>query len=206
MNKDEDIYVNDEGAEHPHTVIHIGTAYNVNPRATTVNNTFHITATETGEAILKEALIEKPAGKKLGDKTLREMLQEDMVDTSHIQKEILNYVSCIRPYVKDELDKIYEHLWARIVEHKAFSVDLYDPGKQPCKFNRNLVANIIHYLDSKGFYKKAYNSSEMTRALEGDDQHAIRRALRFDPDEKYSEVVDQLIEQLREIHSPKFKL
>jgi hypothetical protein len=36
----------------------------------------------------------------------------------------------------------------------------------------------------------------MTRALEGDDQHAIRRALRSDPEEKYAQVVDAILKEL----------
>ena len=69
---------------------------------------------------------------------------------------------------------------------------------QGTNFNRNLVANIIHYLDSKKFYKDQYNSSKMARALEGNDQHPVRKALRFDPDEKYCKVIDQFIKDLNE--------
>ena len=180
------------------TFIHIGTAYNVNPNATTVNNTFHITTGADGESVLGEATGMQPAGQKLGEKTIREMLKEDLIDTGNMQKVILNYVSCIRPFVKDELDKLYMALWARILEHDAFKVDLYDPGKQACQFNRNLVANILHYLDGKKFYKVEYNQSEFTRKLEGDDQNPVRKALRNDPDEKYCRVVDEIIKELKE--------
>ena len=45
------------------TFIHIGTAYNVNPNATTVSNTFHITTGADGESVLQEVNGEKP-GKK----------------------------------------------------------------------------------------------------------------------------------------------
>ena len=139
-----------------------------------------------------------PSGKKLGEKTLREMLNEDLIDTGNIQKKILNYVSCIRPFVKDELDKLYMALWARILEHEAFKVELYDPGKQACKFNRNLVANILHYLDGKHFYKVEYNQSEFTRRLEGDDQNPVRKALRFDPAPQYCKAVDEIIKELKD--------
>ena len=180
------------------TFIKIGTAYNVNPKATKVENTFIIGSRKEGEKAIGEAMGSMPPGKKLGEMTLREMLAQGLIDTGNIQKEIMNYVSCIRPYVKDENDKLYMKLWARILEHETFKTDLYDPGKQPCKFNRNLVANIFHYLDCKHFYKAEYNQSEMTRALEGDDQHAIRKALRFDPEEKYIKVIDEIIEKLEE--------
>lgn len=178
------------------TFINIGTAYNVNPNATTVENTFNIGTREGGDKAIAEAVGGKPKGKKFGAMTLREMLRNALIDTGSIQKEILNYVSCIRPKLKNELDKKYVALWATIVEHEAFVVDLYDPGKQQCTFNRNLVANIIHYLACKGFYEEPYNQSEMARALEGDDQNPVRNALRKDPDEKYCKAVDEILKEL----------
>lgn len=180
------------------TFINIKTAYNVNPNATKVENTFNIYSHEEGEAAVKEATSAKPGDKKLGNMTLREMLKEDYIDTGNIQKLIMNYVSCIREYVKDDMDKLYMHLWAVILDHEAFKVDLYDPGKQDCKFNRNLVANIMHYLDSKGFYKKPYNQSEMTRAVEGDADNPVRKGFREDLDKKYRPVVDAIIKEYQE--------
>ena len=175
------------------TFINIGTAYNVNPNATKVENTFNIGTREEGDRAIAEAT----GGKKIGQMNLREMLKKGMIDKGNIQKEILNYVSQIRHKLKAEMDKRYEHLWARIVEHEAFAVDLYDPGKQQCTFNRNLVANIIHYLDSKGFYEEPYSAAAMTRALEvGEDQHPVRSALGKDPDEKCCEVVDEILSGL----------
>ena len=180
------------------TFINIGKAINVNPNATTVENKFYF-GKENGEDMARQVCSEAaPSGKKLGEKTLREMLNEDLIDTGNIQKEILNYVSCIRPFVKDELDKLYMALWARILEHEAFKVELYDPGKQACKFNRNLVANILHYLDGKHFYKVEYNQSEFTRRLEGDDQNPVRKALRFDPAPQYCKAVDEIIKELKD--------
>ncbi len=177
------------------TFINIKTAYNVNPNATKVENTFIIGSREEGE----KAVVEATGGKKIGQMTLREMLKKDMIDTGNIQKEILNYVSCIRPKLKGTMDKKYETLWATIVEHEAFAIDLYDPGKQQCTFNRNLVANIIYYLDGKGFYEEPYSAAAMTRALEGgEDQHPVRSALGKDPEEKYCKVVDELLKELTE--------
>ena len=178
------------------TFINIGTAYNVNPNATTVENTFIIGSREEGNAAVTEAMGEKSGGKKLGAMTLREMLKKNLIDTGNIQKEILNYVSCIRPKLKEKLDKKYESLWSRIVEHEAFAVDLYDPGKQQCTYNRNLVANIIHYLASKGFYEEPYSAAAMARALEDDDQHPVRKALGVAPEPKYRVVVDEILKEL----------
>lgn len=198
------------------TFINIGKAINVNPNATTVENTFIIgDSSKFQDLSSKSDLNPEPwnlepdstrqgestgqqlDGKKMGAMTLREMLKKDLIDTGNIQKEILNYVSCIRPKLKAAYDKKYEALWTAIVEHEAFSVDLYDPGKQQCTFNRNLVANIIHYLDGKGFYEEPYSAAAMTRALEaGEDQHPIRRALGSDPDAKYCQAVDEILSSL----------
>lgn len=181
------------------TFISIGTAYNVNPHATEVHNTFNIGTREEGDKAIAEALDGKSDGKKLGAMTLREMLKKDLIDTGHIQKEILNYVSCIRPKLRKDMDKRYVAVWATIVEHEAFAVDLYDPGKQQCTFNRNLVANIIHYLDGKGFYEEPYSAAAMTRVLEaGEDQHPVRSALGKDPEPKYCKVVDGILKELEE--------
>ena len=180
------------------TFIHIGTAYNVNPAAKTVENTFNIYSSEEGEKAKTEAMgSTNPEGKKLSNMTYRQMLKDDLIDTGNMQRDIVNYVSCILTFVKKDMEKIYLRLWARIIEHEAFAVDLYDPGKQKCKFNRNLIGNIIHYLDSKKFYRVDYNQSEFAFALEHNKNSPVRGALRFDPDLKYMEVVDAILEELK---------
>lgn len=197
MNKDNDnVKFTIEGNPgHGNTFVTIGHVENYNPSATTVTTTINNNYYGMKDGGAK---VTNSGDRKLGNMTIREMLVQNLIDTGNIQKEIVNYVSCIRPYVKDEMSKLYMRLWTTILDDDAFKIDLYDPGKQPCKFNRNLVANIFHYLDSKGFYKEQYNSSAMTRSLEGDDQHAIRKALRFDPEEKYCNIIDTLIKELKE--------
>lgn len=180
------------------TFINIGTAYNVNPNATKVENTFNIGSREESNAVVTEAMGGNHDGKKLGAMTLREMLKKDMIDTGNIKNEILNYISSIRIKLESNKDKLYLQLWGRIIENENFKMDLYDPGKQQCTFNRNLVANIIHYLDTKGFYMESYNQSAMARALEGDDQHPVRGALGKDPEPKYCKVIDEILNELEE--------
>ncbi|MBR6272066.1 MAG: hypothetical protein IKR29_00685, partial [Bacteroidales bacterium] len=81
------------------TFINIGTAYNVNPNAKEVHNTFNITSRDEGEAVVRESTGAKPGDKKLGNMTFRDMLKADYIDTGNIQPLIMNYISCIRPYV-----------------------------------------------------------------------------------------------------------
>ena len=57
------------------TFINIGTAYNVNPNATKVENTFIIGSREEGNTAMAEAM----GGKKISQMTLREMLKKGMV-------------------------------------------------------------------------------------------------------------------------------
>lgn len=171
------------------TFVNIGHVENYNPNATTVNNTYYGTREGRGHSEP-----EKP-----NSSAIRSMLEKDLIDKTPIREKILNYVSCIRPYLAEKWMQSYMKFWEGLIDLDVMSIDLYDHGKQQhTNFNRDLVANIIHYLDSKGFYKKQYNSSEMTRALEGDADHPVRRALRNDPDTKYCDAIDSFLKAFKE--------
>ena len=196
MDKDEEVFRIEGNPGQGNTFVKIGHVEHYNPNATTAttnitNNYYYDKPAEGGSSA-------KPGDKKLGNMTLRDMLKANLIDTGNIQPLIMNYVSCIRPYVKDEMDRLFMHLWGRILEHEAFKIELYDPGKQDCKFNRNLVGNIMHYLDGKGFYKEPYNQSEMTRAVEGDADSPVRKGFREYPDEKIKGVVDAIIKEYKD--------
>lgn len=178
-------------------IVHVD-HYNPNATSATTNITNNYYYGKGEDEAGENGASSKPGDKKLGNMTFREMLKAGYVDTSNIQLLIMNYVSCIRPYVKDEKDKLFMHLWAVIMDHEAFKIELYDPGKQDCKFNRNLVGNIMHYLDNKGFYKDPYNQSEMTRAVEGDADNPVRKGFREYPDKKFCDVVDTIIKEYQD--------
>lgn len=177
------------------TFIRIGHVENYNPNATTVTTTITNNYYTRKEG---DGSWSRPADRKLGNMTLREMLEAGYVDTANIQPLIMNYVSSIRPFVKDSMDKLFMHLWADILEHDAFRTDFYDPGKQDCKFNRNLVGSIMHYLDGKGFYSEPYNQSRMTRAVEGDADNPVRKGFGGYPDQRLCDVVDDIINSYME--------
>lgn len=197
MDKDEEVFRIEGNPGQGNTFVKIGKVENYNPNATHVTTTI-TTNNYYGKKEEGDGSSAKPGDKKLGNMTLRDMLKADLIDTGNLKKEVMNYVSCIRPYVKDEMDKLYIHLWGRILEHEAFKIDLYDPGKQDCKFNRNLVGNIMHYLDGKGFYKEPYNQSEMTRAVEGDADSPVRKGFREYPDEQTKGVIDAIIKEYKD--------
>lgn len=151
--------------------INIGTVQNFNPNATTVINYNNSSTRE------------------------KKVLQEDGGDITPVRSEILNYVSCIRPYLADEWKSRYMKLWEGILDLDIIASQVYKRGKQQgTNFNRNLVGNIIHYLDSKNFYKGAYNANEMTRAMEGDADHPVRGALLKEPDSEIRKALDKYIE------------
>ena len=163
--------------------VHIGTVQNYNPNATTVIN-YNGTCGE-GE-------VAKP--KKTPPTTIKSMLEQDLIDTMPIRKEILNYVSCIRPFVKDEFKDKYMQMWDDILNLSVVEERIYNPGKQQnTNFNRKLVAEILHFLDSKKIYKAPFNAKAMTEALEHDWEHSVRRDLAFDPSDDIKDAITQLL-------------
>ena len=106
----------------------------------------------------------------------------DVADKSAIRTEILAYVNKLRRYVNDDWKNRYTKIWEEILDLEIIAQEVYTPGKQQgTDFNRNLVANIIHFLDSQKAYKETYNASTMATALEGDKDHSVRAALGKDP-------------------------
>ena len=164
------------GTGNSFTEVHIDKVENYNPAATTViTKHYHfdgnaLPASEEAIDAAAEA-VERHAEK-----------QDDRIDTTPIRSEILNYVSCIRPYLADDWKSRYMNVWEDILDLDIIASQVYKPGKQQgTNFNRNLVANIIYYLDSCGAYKDKYNASTMTVALEGDKDHSVRSALGSNP-------------------------
>ena len=126
------------------------------------------------KAIVPTELEETIAQQKLKSK--------EIVDKSAVRDEILAYVCRIQRYVSDEWKSRYIKMWEEILNLEIIAKEVYTPGKQQgTDFNRNLVANIIHFLDSQKVYKETYNASAIAIALEGDKDHSVRGALGKDP-------------------------
>lgn len=121
--------------------------------------------------------------------------EDDNIDTTPIRTEILNYVSCIRPHLKDEWKNRYMKLWEGILDLDVIAAVIYTPGKQKgTNFNRGLVANIIHYLGSRHLFKGAYSPTTMAIALEGDKDHTVRGALSKAPSADIVSRLDRFFE------------
>lgn len=165
------------------TFIKIETAYNVNPNATKVENTFIIGSGREASVVLKEAL---------GDRF------QETIETTPIRTEILNYVSRVRPLLVDEIKSDFMKLWEDILSLSEVKSKVYHPGKQKgTNFNRDLVANVLFHLRKRKIYnngyKQDYNGAALAMALEGDKDHSVKHALRNDPPQEIRDAVDAIL-------------
>ena len=151
---------------------HIDYVQNYNPNAKTVINNNYGT---------------RP--KKVEDK----QPVNDNVDNSHIREEILAYVSRLKSDLSTEWMQRYDKLWNDILDLPEVSAKVYSPGKQQdTNFNRNLVANIIHYLGMHGAFGD-YNAAKLAEVLEGDKDHSVRKKLGEDPEQDIANKINNLI-------------
>lgn len=176
-------------------IINIDKAYNVNPAATVVNNTFNISSGREAADAVKEALGAKPASPF---DRMRE--PEDNIDCTPIRTEILNYVSRVRPLLTDEAKSTYMKMWEDILDLPEVSSKVYRSGKQwGTNFNRDLLANILYHLRARKIYavvyRDNYNGAKMAEYLEGDKEHSVKHALRDEPPVDVREAIDKLLKE-----------
>lgn len=156
------------GTGNSFTEVNIQHVENYNPAATTVINNYGTREEKQG---VKD---------KLGNPKSKKCLNE-MRENPPIREQIMLYVSCLNGQVVDEWKSRYMKLWKDLLELEIVAASVYNPGKQQgTNFNRNLVANIIHYLNGKGIYFD-YNAAQFAEKLEGDKDHSVRGALGNDP-------------------------
>jgi len=174
-------------------IINIDKAYNVNPAATVVNNTFNISSGREAADAVKEALGSKPASPF---DRMRE--PEENIDCTPIRTEILNYVSRIRPLLTDEAKSTYMKMWEDILNLPEVAALVYKSGKQwGTNFNRDLVANILYHLRARKIYavvyKDNYNGAKMAEYLEGNKEHSVKHALRDEPSKEIRDAIDTML-------------
>ncbi len=176
-------------------IINIDKAYNVNPAATVVNNTFNISSGHEAADAVKEALGSKPASPFT---RMRE--QEKNIDCTPIRTEILNYVRRVRTLLTDEAKSTYMKMWEDILSLPEVESKVYNPGKQcGTNFHRDLVANILFHLRTRKIYKVVYrdnyNGAAMAEALEGNRDHSVKHALRAEPPLDVRKAIDALLKK-----------
>jgi hypothetical protein len=179
-------------------IINIDKAYNVNPAATVVNNTFNISLGREAADAVKEAL----GGGNKKSVSLFDCMREpeETIDCTHIRTEILSYVSRVRPLLTDEAKSSFMKIWEDILELPEVASKVYKPGKQwGTNFHRDLVANILYHLRTRKIYKVVYkdnyNGAAMCEALEGNRDHSVKHALRDNPPADVREAVDKLLKE-----------
>lgn len=169
--------------ESPKVVINIGTAYNVNPAATKVENNFYMGNAKEARTAVQEALG-----------------RNSVVDTKPIRKDILEYVSRVRPLLTEDAKSTFMRMWEDILNLPEVVEKAYDAGKQwGTNFNRDLVANILYYLRKRKIYALVYrdnnNGAALAEALEQDKDHSVKHALRNDPPKDIQEAINNLLEK-----------
>lgn len=88
------------------------------------------------------------------------------IDKPHIREEIIKYVGFLFDFYTSEWQKHYIELWNDILLLPEVDAEIYDYGKQQdTVFNRNLVGNIICFLNLYKLYKDEYNADAMTKEL-----------------------------------------
>ena len=204
MANDDDKFIIEGNPGTGNTFIKIGTAYNVNPNATKVENTFILGNGKDAAAAVKEATgsdgfkFQDSSSQKKSDLKPGSLNPEPNIDTEPIRLEILAYVSRVRPLLTDEAKSTFMKMWEDILALPEVENKVYKPGKQwGTNFNRDLVANILYYLRSRKIYKVVYkdnyNGAAMCEALEGNRDHSVKHALRDNPPMDVREAIDKLL-------------
>lgn len=174
-------------------IINIGTAYNVNPSAKVVNNTFNISSGEEGKKVIEETLGSK--SKSLSD-SFKE--PDPRRDLTLVKEKIMEYVDRVRMYdiLKPEVLQGYKKMWEEILALPEVEAKICHIGKrQDTYFNRDLVANILYYLRKRKIYQVVYrdgiNSAALSRALQGTIDHSVRQSLAKEPPKDIQKALDK---------------
>lgn len=139
----------------------IGSVGQLNPMATTVVNNYY--------------------GDNQRDKAGKAPANKEVV-----RPQIIEYVGKTLLLVSDEWRNKYMDLWNDILKIDEVDAEVYEKGKQVgTTFNRNLVANIIHFLGNwqgkkKGVFKK-WEAKEIAVHLEGTWECSTRTQLGIAP-------------------------
>ena len=202
MDKKEVHFTIDGNAGENNTIVNmvIEKAYNVNPSAKVVNNTFNIGTREEASAAIEEAMGAQPMPEQPKSETPKSLADtmkdpEECIDCSVIRKEILIYVSRIRPFVAPDKKDKFQKMWEGILNLDAVKPFVYKTGKQKeTNFNRKLIANIIHHLDSRKMYAQPYKASDFAMALEQDSGKSVRGELGKFPSDYVCAEIDAYLE------------
>lgn len=181
--------------------VHIGVVHQYN-QATTMNNYYGSDWNPLKEKELEKGTkddatddpeLSDPNAERIGQ--LEE--PEEEIDRASIRAEILQYVSRVRPLVHPDKRDRYMKMWEGILELDAVRPFVYKTGKQKqTNFNRKLVANILHHLDTRRIYKDPYKASFLAVVLEGEYESSVRGELGKYPSERICAEINDYLETL----------
>lgn len=119
------------------------------------------------------------------------------INNHQAKDAIMDYVGRLKPMVRDCYIDCYDQLWTGILELNEVKTHVYDVGKQQdTKFNRNLVAQIIHQMAAT-IYVPTANTVKMAQCLEpskGGD-HPVRQKLGESPEKTIKKSVDEYLKK-----------
>ena len=181
--------------------VHIGVVHQYN-QATTMNNYYGSAWDPLEEKELEKGIKDDVTDDpELSDPNAERIEQleepEEEIDRASIRAEILQYVSRVRPLVHPDKRDRYMKMWEGILELDAVRPFVYKTGKQKqTNFNRKLVANILHHLDTRRIYKDPYKASFLAVVLEGEYESSVRGELGKYPSERICAEINDYLETL----------
>ena len=181
--------------------VHIGVVHQYN-QATTMNNYYGSDWDPFKEKELEKGTKDDATDDpELSDPNAERIEQleepEEEIDRASIRAEILQYVSRVRPLVHPDKRDRYMKMWEGILELDAVRPFVYKTGKQKqTNFNRKLVANILHHLDTRRIYKDPYKASFLAVVLEGEYESSVRGELGKYPSERICAEINDYLETL----------
>lgn len=101
------------------------------------------------------------------------------IDKSQLRDEIIEYVGRICEFYTSDWQKHYKELWNDILNMPVVDLKVYNRGKLwDTNFNRNLVGNIIGFLNQYNLYKETIVPAVFARRLAKDGKgKSVRDAL-----------------------------
>ncbi len=119
----------------------------------------------------------------------------DALDKAHLREEILEYVGRIFEFYTTEWQLHYKELWNDILDMPVVDVQIYRHGKQrDTLFDRNLVGNIIGYLNRYHLYENDIVPGTFTHSLAKDGKgKSVRDAMSENPKPEICEAIKALM-------------
>ena len=119
------------------------------------------------------------------------------IDKTQLRDEIIEYVGRIESFYSVAWQQHYKELWNDILDMPVVAIKVYDHGHQhDTNFNRNLVGNIIGYLDRFNVYQDPIVPGTFTHKLAKDGKgKSVRDALGGALDPEICEAIKKLMEK-----------